>query len=165
MNVVLSGMPGCGKTTVSALLAKELGYGLADTDKLIVDGHGEISKIFETYGEAYFRLLEHEIVESLSTKNRLVIATGGGCLMNHENVKLFKTNGKIVYLNTSVAELSRRLNGDTTRPLIKGDVEKNLKELYARRAHVYESAADFTVDCDGLTPERITKKITELIKL
>lgn len=164
MNIILAGMPGCGKTTVSAALASKLGYTAVDTDAVIVAEHGEISKIFADFGEEYFRKIESEVVKRLATAENTVIATGGGCLINAQNVEVFRKCGKIVYLKTEIAELARRLKGDTSRPLLKGDVGANLKNLYGRRAHVYESAADFTVQTDGLEPEIIADKIVELTR-
>ena len=164
MNIILAGMPGCGKTTVSKLLANKLGFEVVDTDELIVKEHGEISKIFAGFGEEYFRKLECEVVEKVASLRHIVVSTGGGCLINPKNVEAFKRNGKIVYLKTGIKELARRLEGDTTRPLLKGDAEANLKNLYERRASIYESAADFTVQTDGLTPDRIAEKITEHLK-
>lgn len=164
MNIILAGMPGCGKTTVAKKLAASLGYGAVDTDELIVREHGEIAKIFEEHGEAYFRKLEHETVKKISSADKTVIATGGGCLMNEQNVKLFKSGGKIVYLKTSVDELLKRLKGDTARPLLAGDLAENLNRLYNKRASIYVSAADITVITDGKTVEETIKRITESLK-
>lgn len=164
MNIVLAGMPGCGKTTVGKALAKKLGWEFIDTDGLIVEKHGDISAIFSRYGEEYFRELERHAVEEAAKSSSAVISTGGGCLINPQNVQIFREHGKIIYLKTEIRELVRRLQGDDTRPLLKGDAEENLKNLYARRAHIYEQAANFTVATDGLSPEQIAEKITEIIK-
>ena len=164
MNIVLAGMPGSGKTTVSARLAKLSGYKLIDTDALIVEAHGEISRIFSEHGEEYFRDLETEAVERACAENSAVIATGGGCLLREKNVALFKNSGKIIYLRAQLPTLVKRLEGDTTRPLLKGDAESKLKQLFAARAHIYENAADFTVDTDNLTPDKVAEKILELVK-
>lgn len=164
MNIVLAGMPGCGKSTVSKALAAKLGYIAADTDSEIVKEHGEISKIFADFGEEYFRKLESKAVKKLSSLDNVVVATGGGCLLDPQNVISFRSSGKIVYLKTELSELARRLRGDTTRPLLQGDIEANLKNLYGRRAKIYENAADITVQTDGYTPEEIAEKIMELIK-
>ncbi len=164
MNIVLAGMPGCGKSTVGGALSKMLKRELLDTDALIVEKHGDISAIFATYGEEYFRKLEREAVEFAAAQRDVVISTGGGCLADAQNVAVLRKNGKIIYLKTEIRELLRRLDGDDTRPLLAGDAEANLKNLYARRALSYERAADFTVRTDGLMPEQIAEKITELLK-
>lgn len=165
MNVILSGMPGSGKTTVLGFLSKELGYAAADTDDIITQRHGPISDIFAKYGEGYFRQIESAVVLELSKKSGLVISTGGGCLVNPQNVKLFKSCGKIVFLRTSLNELCRRLRGDDTRPLLRGGLQNNLQKLWRERAPVYEAAADLAVDTDGLTPQEISHKITELLNI
>ncbi len=164
MNVVLIGMPASGKTTVAAALAKSLGLKVLDTDALIVERHGEINKIFEKFGEEAFRNLESEAVNEVAKNSDAVISTGGGCPLRKENVLALKKSGKIIFLRTSISELIRRTEWDGTRPLLKGEREERLKSLLSVRTPVYEEAADFTVDTDGLTPEEIAKKITEFIK-
>ena len=164
MNIILAGMPGSGKTTVSKCLAELGGYKLIDTDALIVEEHGEISHIFAEHGEEYFRDLETGAVKRACAIDNAVVATGGGCLLRGKNVRLFKNSGKIVYLRAGISTLLKRLEGDTTRPLLKGDAEEKLRGLFAARAHIYENAADFAVDTDDLSPEEVAKKILELIK-
>ena len=164
MNIVLIGMPASGKTTVAAALAKDLGLKVLDTDALIVEKHGEINKIFEKFGEEYFRNLESEAVKEVAKNTNAVISTGGGCPLRKENVLALKKSGKIIFLRTSIDELIRRTEGDGTRPLLKGEREERLKSLLSVRTPVYEGVADFTVDTDGLTPEEIVKKITEFVR-
>lgn len=164
MNIVLAGMPGSGKTTISQTLAKKLGCAVLDTDALIVEEHGAIPEIFSRYGEDRFRELETEAVKKACGFDGAVIATGGGCLMRERNVLLFRKNGKIIYLRAAVPTLVSRLEGDTSRPLLAGGTEKRLKELFAARAEIYEKTADFSVDTDNLAPEEVAEKILELIK-
>lgn len=164
MNFILVGMPGSGKSTIAEKLAVKLGLNLADTDKMISDSHGEISKIFKEYGEEYFRLLESRAIEEISRTENTVIATGGGCLQSGKNVKLLKSCGKIIYLKTGINELIDRLKGDSSRPLLAEDGALNLKRLFKVRAGSYEAAADLTVITDGRTPDEIVKEITEKIK-
>lgn len=163
MSIVLIGMPASGKTTVAAVLAKNLGLKVIDTDALIVQRHGEINKIFEKFGEEHFRNLESATVKEAAKIQNAVISTGGGCPLRKENVLALKESGKVVFLRTSITELIRRTEGDGTRPLLKGEREERLKVLLSVRTPIYESAADFTVDTDGLTPEEIANKITEFI--
>lgn len=164
MRIVLSGMPGCGKTTISALLAERLGCNAVDTDSLIVKKYGDITEIFSSQGEGFFREIETEAVEKACSLDSAVIATGGGCLLKSRNVELFKNWGKIVYLRTKISTLATRLEGDSTRPLLKGGTLERLNKLFNERAHVYENTADLIVDTDNFTPEEITEKITELLK-
>ena len=163
MNIVLTGMPASGKTSVAFELEK-LGKTVYDTDAEIVNRHGAISEIFKSYGEEYFRNLETEEVKRLSEKDGVVIATGGGCVLREENCRLLKANGKIVYLKTKLQTLYKRAEGNTSRPLLSGDVRERLKKLYEQRSPIYERTADIIIDTDGLSPEEIARRITELIK-
>ena len=162
MNVVLCGMMGVGKTTVGKCLAQARGLRWVDTDERIVEKHGEISTIFEQFGEEYFRALETGIVKELVQEDGLVISVGGGLVLKEENVSLLKRNGKILYLRASVETLVGRLTADTTRPLLKTDEEsltERIEKLLTARAPIYEGVADFTVDVDGKTPEEISGAI------
>ena len=164
MNIILAGMPGSGKSVVACLLAAKLGWKLIDTDSVIVENHGDIAKIFTDHGEKYFRTIEDEVIQNLASTGNTVIATGGGSLLNPDNCTALSAGGKIVYLKTKLSELANRLNGDATRPMLSGDLETNLKNLYERRAKIFEQAADYTVQTDGLTPDEIAEKIVELLK-
>ena len=162
MNIVLCGMMGVGKTTVGKWLARSLGLRWVDTDECIVEKHGEISTIFERFGEEYFRALETEIVKELVQEDGLVLSVGGGLVLKEENVSLLKCNGKIVYLRASVETLTERLTADTTRPLLKTDGEslsERIEKILTARAPIYEGVADFTVDVDGKTSEETVDEI------
>ena len=95
MNIVLCGMMGCGKTTVAAELSRITGRESVDTDAEIVKRHGRIADIFEKFGESRFREIETEEVERLSSRDGLIIATGGGCVLYDRNVRILKRGGKI----------------------------------------------------------------------
>ena len=162
MNIVLCGMMGCGKTTVAAALSRLTGMEQTDTDAVIVKKYGRIADIFEKYGEEHFRSLETDTVKELSSRDGLIIATGGGCVLSEKNVRLLKRNGKIFFLRTSEGELIRRLEGDTERPLLAGGAARRVKELLPARTPKYIAAADFVVDTDGLSPEKKKKNILSL---
>lgn len=165
MNVVLCGMMGCGKTTVAARIAARYGMTSVDTDAEIVKKHGEINAIFEKFGEEYFRTLEEEVVaEVAQTYSNAVISTGGGCVLRENNVKNLKATGKIIYLRTQPETLVARVEGDTSRPLLKGGARQKIYSILDVRAPIYAAAADFIIDTDGLTPEQIASKIMELVK-
>ena len=161
MNIVLSGMPGSGKTTIANEFRK-LGKKVYDTDEEIVKSYGRIADIFANYGEEYFRDLESQAVEKLSALSDAIIATGGGCLLREKNAASFKKSGKIVYLRTSRDTLEKRLQGDTERPLLQGGIRERLDKLFKEREHIYQNTADIIVDTDGRTPEQIAQLITEL---
>lgn len=163
MNIILAGMPGCGKSTVARILGKKLNFSVVDTDELIVEKYGVISEIFEKFGEECFRNFETQIVKEITTMENCVVSTGGGCLLREQNRTLFKSCGRIIYLRTKIDALSKRLEGDATRPLLKGDMQGRLQKLMQERAPIYENSADIVVDTDPLTPEEVANKITELI--
>lgn len=159
MNIVLCGMMGCGKTTVAAALSAITRMAQVDTDAEIVKTHGRIADIFEKFGEARFRELETEAVESVSSRDGLIIATGGGCVLNERNVALLKRHGKIIFLRTRPETLIARVEGDTERPLLAGGAAKRINEILPARTPKYIAAADEIIDTDGLTPEEIAKFI------
>ena len=157
-NIIFIGMPGCGKTTLINL-CRRYGREVWDTDAYIENLHGSISDIFAKHGEEYFRRLETDAVREICKKDDCFISTGGGCVMREENVNIFKESGKIVYLKASIRTLLNRLEGDTSRPLLAGNKEERLTELFNKRASVYESVADIVVETDGLTPDEVLENI------
>ena len=164
MNVVLCGMMGCGKTAVSNAYSQLYGVEMVDTDAVIVERHGEISAIFATYGEEQFRNIETSVTKEVASSfNNAVISLGGGCVLRSENVEALKQSGKIFYLRTKAETIIKRLKGDSTRPLLQGDLEERVNSILAKRSSIYESVADVIIDTDGLTPEEIAKKIRTLI--
>ena len=159
MNIILCGMMGAGKTTVGLRLALSLDRCWMDTDNLIAERHGDISNIFKRLGEAQFRRLEAEMVEELVEEDNLILSVGGGLVLDEDNVELLKENGKIIYLRASAETLAERLEGDTSRPLLKngeGSLTEKLTKILEERAPIYEEVADFIVDVDGKGPVRFT---------
>ena len=154
-NIILIGMPACGKTTVASVYGKNV----YDTDAYIESAHGNISDIFANHGEEYFRKLETEAIKNICTNDECIISTGGGAVLREENVRLFKQSGKIVYLRTKIETLLKRLEGDASRPLLMGDRRERLTKLYNERTPIYERVADIIIDTDGLTPEEVLDKI------
>ena len=148
MNTVLIGMPGSGKSTIADLYAERYGEQIYDTDACI------------DVGQEYFRELETEVIREIcSYGDDAFISTGGGAVLREENVRLFKSSGRIVYLRAKPETLLKRLEGDTSRPLLQGDTAGRLTELYNRRREIYESVADIIIDTDGLTPDEVLQKI------
>lgn len=138
-NIVLIGMPGCGKSTVGAELAKALKRRFVDTDSLIVQKAAKsIPDIFASKGEVGFRKLETEIMEEVGMQSNLVIATGGGCVTRTENYPLLHQNSTIVWLKRDITLLPT-----DGRPLSQA---QHLEEMYKVRAPLYESFADMIVD-------------------
>ncbi len=138
-SIVLTGMPGSGKSTVGRLLKPE-GYDFIDTDAEIERRCGcAIKDLIEAKGERYFRDLESEVIRDVSAEGRRILSTGGGAILRAENVRCLRRNGKIFFLN---AELSR-LCATEDRPL--SNTAEKLERLYHERIGIYRSTANVTV--------------------
>lgn len=139
MNIILVGMPGCGKSTIASLLSEMTGRGLVDTDALIVENEGRcIPDIFSANGEDYFRSCEHRAAEEAGKLSGKVIATGGGIVTREENLNALRQNGKIFFIKRNISLLSR-----DGRPLSQG---ADLSAMYEKRLPMYQKFADFTVE-------------------
>ena len=161
MNLILCGMMGAGKTTVGIKIAEKLGRRWYDTDEVITQQYGKISNIFEEKGEEYFRGLETQTVKSLCAETDLVISVGGGLVLRAENVELLKQNGKIFFLRAKKQTLLTRLQGDKERPLLQGDesLEDKIDRLLSTREAIYAKVADYIVDVDEKSPDKIADEI------
>ncbi len=156
-NIILIGMPGCGKSTVGKLLAQKTGRRFVDTDFLIEEqAKMSIPEIFEKHGQAHFRALETRVLQEAGKKSGLVIACGGGVVTREENYTLLRQNGVIVWLHRELACLPTQ-----GRPLSQG---ADLKKMYNIRRPMYEHFADLTVRNDR-TPEETVQRITEVLSL
>ena len=138
-NIVLIGMPGCGKSTIGKKLAAEQGKKFVDTDALVEQKAGKsIPDIFKEEGEAAFRALEAEVIETVGKENGQVIATGGGSVLNLENVRNLKQNGTVVFIKRDIDKLATE-----GRPLSMGG---DLAEMYKKRLPLYQAAADTVME-------------------
>ncbi len=140
-NIVLIGMPGCGKTTIGGRVAEITDKIFIDTDREIVKRTGrKIADIIEKQGEAVFRRTEAEVIKDISAKQSCVIATGGGAVLNRRNVELLKENGIIVFIDRPIEDIA--VTSD--RPLSSS--RELLEKRYRERYSVYKAAADATVN-------------------
>lgn len=141
-NIYLIGMPGSGKTTVGQQLAIALKKPFFDLDHLIEENEQEkIADIFNQQGEDYFRDIEKNMLEKIiANNNNIVLSTGGGTPCFHSNLTSMLKSGVVVYLKYPVPVLIKRLAGNTERPLLTGDFEKKMQDLYKKRKPVYEQA-------------------------
>lgn len=154
-NLILIGMPGCGKSTVGQLLAQKLNRPFFDADEELVKRLGcDILTFFAREGEAAFREKESEMLAELGKRSGCVIATGGGCVTRAENYALLHQNGVIVWLRRDLAALPTE-----GRPISQST---DLTELYTRRRGLYERFADHTVENDS-DPAATVEKIAELL--
>lgn len=147
-NIYLVGLMGAGKTTVGRQLAKRLGRPFYDSDHEIVARTGvPIPTIFEIEGEDGFRRREAQAILELSETPNIVLATGGGVVLNPDNRRRLHDTGWVVYLNVPPAMLYERTRHDRNRPLLQvADPLARLEELHAIRDPLYREAAHFVVD-------------------
>ncbi|MBR5429618.1 MAG: shikimate dehydrogenase [Firmicutes bacterium] len=152
-NLVLIGMPGCGKSTVGVLLSLALGRELLDLDELIIRQAGcPISEIFARQGETAFRDLETQTIAAMAGQGGRIIATGGGAVLREENVRRLSQNGRLIFLDRPLSQLLPTAD----RPL--ADDEAKLRRLYRERYPIYQAAADLTVAA-GEPPEAVARTI------
>lgn len=156
-SIVLIGMPGSGKTTVGKALSEKTGREFIDTDEMIVRDHGDISSIFASRGEAYFRNLEAEAVKEASKRSGAIIATGGGAVLKRENVEALSQNGIVFFLNRPLEDIVPT----DDRPLSRDS--EALKKRFEERYGLYVSSADYEIHIDGVA-ENAVSKITEIMK-
>ncbi|MFE8072855.1 shikimate kinase AroK [Marinobacteraceae bacterium S3BR75-40.1] len=159
--IVLIGPMGAGKSTIGRLLARELGYTFLDTDKVIEERCGaNIPWIFDVEGEAGFRRRESQIIEELVQEPGLVLATGGGAVLDPENRKMLSSGSLVIYLQTSVEQQYERTRRDRNRPLLqKPDPKGVLKQLFDERNPIYESIADWVVRTDRKSPRLVVRQL------
>ncbi|RKX45931.1 MAG: shikimate kinase [Verrucomicrobia bacterium] len=161
-NIVLVGFMGTGKTTVGRLLAEQTGMPLVDMDSMIEERAGKsITDIFAQDGEPHFRTLERRMVQELASKNSQVISTGGGIVINPENISDYEKTGLVVCLLASAEEILDRVRHDDTRPLLAGDKQDKILQLLESRRPLYEAVA-CKIDTNGLGPTAIAAKIITL---
>lgn len=154
-NMILIGMPGSGKTTAGRLVAEKTGKYFIDTDELISQKTGmQISDIFSLYGEAHFRDVESEIIKEVSKKTGAVIATGGGAVLNRQNVEYLKENGLVFFLNRPLSDILPT----SDRPL--SSTKEALKKRFDERFPLYVKASDRIIN-DFSSPELTALRITE----
>lgn len=162
-NIILCGFMGTGKSTVARIIAERLGWAFEDTDRAIEARQGKtISAIFAESGEAAFRAMERALCEEIPNWRHVVIATGGGIVLDPANRANLVRAGLVVCLHASPAEIAARLVGKTNRPLLAvPDPEKRIAELLAARAEAY-GALPHHLDTHGATPAIIAERVIAL---
>jgi len=157
---------GSGKTTIGQRVARRLGLEFFDCDQELEAQTGaSVSLIFDVEGEEGFRDRETRMLEQLSQREGVLVATGGGAVLRERNRKLLRANGLVVYMRTSVDQQLRRLNRDRTRPLLQtGDRRGKLERLAARRDPLYEELADIVYVSQGRGLDATARALSELIR-
>jgi shikimate kinase len=167
MNVFLIGPMGSGKSAVGRQLARRLGLQFVDSDDEIKARTGvDIAYIFEREGEAGFRAREAEIIDDLTGRDGLVVATGGGVILDAGSRERLRSRGRVVYLRTSVDQQLARTRRSADRPLLQNpDPRGTLARLLELRAPLYESVAEWTVDTDGRKVKTVVEQIVQRLGL
>lgn len=165
-NIFLIGPMGSGKSAVGRHLARLCRYAFHDSDADIEAKTGvDIAFIFDKEGEAGFRLREREAIERLTRLDGVVLATGGGAVIDADNRRVLAERGAVVYLQTSIDQQLERTRHGRHRPLLNDtDPEEKLKELMLRRAALYVEVADLTVSTDGRRVQLVAEEIYHALR-
>jgi len=166
-SIALIGFMGTGKTAVGKALAKKLGKEFVELDSLIEQKAGKsIAEIFQQDGEVAFRELEIEVAKEVSNGKNLVIACGGGIVLNRINIDRLRKEARIVYLTASPGVILKRVSGGgEERPLLKGTNKAwDTQELLRFRKPFYERAADIKINTSKLGIDAVAEQIIEKLK-
>ena len=165
-NVFLVGPMGVGKTTIGKVLAEQLDLQFFDSDREIETSTGaDIPWIFDVEGESGFRARESKMIDQLSGKSNIVLATGGGAVLAEENRKYLSERGTVVYLQASIAQQAERTSKDKNRPLLKtDDPEKKIRELMELREPLYREIADIVIDTNKRNARSVSQEINKILQ-
>ncbi len=158
-NIVLIGMPGCGKTTTGEMLAKLLDYKFIDTDQLVIEKTGKNPRqVVEEHGRDFFLNIQDEVVLSINQSN-CVIATGGGIVHSDTAMNYLKSIGFVLFLDAKYDIIEERM--DASRKLVR--TNGSLLELYNERRPLYCKHADAIIECNSVDSQLLCKRILKLI--
>jgi shikimate kinase len=160
MNIILIGFMGAGKTTVGKALAARLQRDFVDMDVALETRAGKpIPRIFAEDGEPAFRRMERDLVVELSRQGNLVIAAGGGIVLNPDNIRDFSATGRVICLKAAADEILRRVSACSHRPLLEqGDKAERIRNLLQQRQHFYD-AIPCQVDTTGKTVSEVVAEV------
>jgi shikimate kinase len=170
MNIILIGYRGSGKSTVGSRLAVRLNLKFVDIDDLVEERQGvPISDLVKSHGWGHFRKLERSTIEEISKEDHLVIAPGGGAMLDTDNVKALRKNGFIIWLKADKQTLLKRLNQDpgtnTRRPTLTGrGTSEELKEVMSLREPIYERISEIQIDTSMIDVETVVENILTVLK-
>lgn len=164
-NIVIIGFMGTGKTMVAKRTAEILNMNFIDTDSLL-EKYEEmtVAEIFAKLGEKYFRQRENDIAKEVANKKNMVIATGGGIVLNPDNMKSLSSTGIIIWLKAPIELIYKRIGSDENRPLAYERDFFELEEMYRKRYPLYEQYSDFYIDVSGKSIEEVSKEIEAYYK-
>ena len=162
-NIILIGMPACGKSTLGVLLAKTLGMSFMDTDLLIQEQEGELlQSIIDRRGLDAFLDAEERVLSGVEA-NHSVIATGGSAVYSEKAMEHLRSIGKVVYIRLPLGEIKKRLRNIKTRGVAMNPGQ-SLEDLYNQRTPLYEKYADLVIDTAGRSLEESVSEFTEVLK-
>lgn len=165
MNIVLTGFMASGKSTVARRIAKSSDYEFIDTDEMIVEREERsINDIFDTEGEEYFRRVEREIISKAAKMDGKVISTGGGVVLNPENIEELRKNGVVFNLDPDFSVIERRVTqAAATRPLMKNQSMADIKKRFDNRKPFYDNC-DYKIHItEQSTPNDIVREILKIM--
>lgn len=146
------------------MLSEQLGLRFLDADHELIRRTGvSISTIFEYEGEEGFRVRESILIDDLTQEHGIVLATGGGAVLNESSRDALTARGLVIYLKVSLREQLRRTKGDKNRPLLQKNIEDTLKKMAENRTPLYESVADYTFVTDNSSARRLVSNIVETL--
>lgn len=165
-SIFLVGLMAVGKTTIGRLLAQSLGKQFFDSDHEIESRAGaDTSWIFEREGEAGFRDREEAVIEELTLRENIILATGGGAVLREANRRALSTRGVVIHLDSPVDRLVERTSKDRKRPLLQnGDPRETLSSLMRIRGPLYEEVRDYRFVTDRQGPKVLARSIEEALR-
>jgi shikimate kinase len=160
-NLFLTGPMGAGKSTIGRQLSRQLGMPFHDSDQEIEQRTGvDIPLIFDLEGEAGFRKRECAVIDDLTRLEGIILATGGGAILDPRNREHLSSRGTVIYLHASVNQQLKRTGRDRNRPLLQtDDPRKKLEELMAIREPLYRDTADILINTDGMRVQDVVRQI------
>jgi shikimate kinase len=160
-NLVLIGFMGSGKSSVGRELAKRRNYRFVDTDSMIRHKYAlSIPEIFSRYGESFFREAEYEVLVRLRGSSWMIIATGGGIIVQPRNLPLLRGLGLVVWLSADQSTIMDRVGKSTHRPMLnQANPQESIARLLAERAPLYRQVADLQIETNGLTHSQVADRI------
>ena len=152
---------GAGKSTVGRLLAAGCGFDFIDCDRELEQRAGaSIATMFELEGEAAFRQRESHLLDELTARPHVVLATGGGAVLSEPNRDLLRSRGLVIYLQASVEEIARRTRGDASRPLLQvDDRQERIEHLLEQRGPLYRQTAHLVFRSAAANPRRLVARL------
>ena len=165
-NIIFVGPMGAGKTTIGKQLARELGRPFFDSDREIEERTGaDIPLIFELEGEEGFRRREKAVIADLTQKQGIVLATGGGAVLDPENRDQLREHGFVIYLSAPLEQLINRTAKDRGRPLLQtANPEQKLREILTIRDPLYREVANAVIETNSSAVRNVVKKLLALTK-